>query len=119
MKTYTLYGEKGEKPGETIVSEEQLFPHFKLLLLELWSELGLDPIAMSKYDGDIYRMKGSMIARIRELIGKLETARLEFKKLRDKRDQDYETIMNFIRMFPGVALPENVVELEERRRKAA
>lgn len=113
MRTYTIRDERGH---EYEIAERQLYRHFKLLLSPILSEIGLDATTIAKYDGDIYRLVGLVVAQLREYNSTIQTARIEFKKLRDKREDDLNLILSFIR---GTAKAHDadahVVTLPERK----
>jgi len=115
MKTYTVRDDHGK---EVEISQAQMFRHMKLLLLPVLTEIGMMPDKIAAYDDDISRLIGVIIAHIRDKNTSLEVARIEFKKMRDKREADYNLMVRYIRRMLPIEDAENVINLNERRKVA-
>lgn len=107
---YILADERGQK---RTIEAAQVEPLFRSMLLPILLEMGLPPDAIA--GREISRLVSGIISHIREREGALAVARVEFRKVKQQRERDYETTLQFMRSFSLDEVPEPVSAEKLRR----
>lgn len=94
--TYRVRDERGQ---ERVIEAPQMEGHFRQVLTPILSEIGAAPSAIA--GEEIGTLVNRIIGAIRDGRAGLEVARLEFRKLKAKREEDYQTILNYIHAHQG------------------